>query len=394
MQLLLHKKNGSAILKLATLILITGIAFHIYAQDKPATCSVTFFLHSPDLADTSTVYICGSVKDLGYWDPSKTKMVFEGNHVWSKKIAVSNPSFVEYKYTLGSWDREGSDENGKPLKNFVVNISNDTLIKDNVQFWLQGSRKNERISHVTGKAEYHRQMKGDSILPRDFVVWLPPGYDVSAKQHYPVLYMQDGQNIFDPATSAFGVDWQIDETCDSLIKAKIIAPLIIVGIYNTTERTNDYTPGAGGDAYMRFVVNKVKPFIDSAYRSMPDRKHTLAGGSSAGGLISFMLAWEYPHIFSRAICMSPAFKVMQIDYVKNVSGYKGKKKPVLFYIDNGGVGLETKLQPGIDEMLKTLKEKGYREGKDYFWLPDPQAKHFESDWAKRFPAAIRWCLKS
>jgi predicted alpha/beta superfamily hydrolase len=207
-----------------------------------------------------------------------------------------------------------------------------------------------------------------------------------------VLYLHDGQNVFDPATSSFGVDWRVDETADSLIRAGEIAPMIIVGIYNTTDRMEEYTPGEKGTAYMDLVVNTIKPLIDQHYRTKSGPKHTLTGGSSAGGIMAFMLAWEHPKVFSKAICMSPAFKVMHIDYVKDVLAYQGKKKDLFFYIDNGGIDLEEKLQPGIDDMLEALQQKGYREGKTYYWVHDPEAPHFESAWAKRMPLALKLML--
>jgi len=204
--------------------------------------------------------------------------------------------------------------------------------------------------------------------------------------------MHDGQNLFDPASSSFGVDWQVDETCDSLIRLQIMEPVIVVGMYNTPDRTAEYTPGIKGTAYMNFVVNTVKPFIDANYHTMQDPKHTLIGGSSAGGIISFMLAWEYPEVFSGAICMSPAFKIENIDYVKTVKAYQGEKKDLFFYIDNGGVGLELRLQPGIDEMIDALEQKGYNEGSDFIWIHDAGAKHSESAWALRLPKALMLCL--
>jgi len=157
----------------------------------------------------------------------------------------------------------------------------------------------------------------------------------------------------------------------------------------------EYTPGDKGTAYMNFVVNVVKPLIDSTYRTKPDRMHTLVGGSSAGGIISFMLAWEHPEVFSKAICMSPAFKSLSPggwDYTHTVRESKGKK-PIFLYLDNGAIGLDSQLQPGIDAMLTALKSKGYTEGKDFVFLRDPNAKHSEADWAKRFPNALMTVLR-
>jgi predicted alpha/beta superfamily hydrolase len=201
--------------------------------------------------------------------------------------------------------------------------------------------------------------------------------------------MQDGQNVFDPATSAFGTDWQLDETADSMIRKRAVDPMIIVGIYNTVERNKEYIPSDKGRLYREFLVKRLKPFIDSAYKTKPGRKHSIIGGSSAGGILAFMMVWEFPDVFSKAICMSPAFRLPG----NNASGWNYvsivkqdiKRKKIFFYIDNGGIGLEQQLQPGVDEMLKALTDKGYKSGKDFIYVSDPSALHNEKSWAKRFP---------
>lgn len=241
-------------------------------------------------------------------------------------------------------------------------------------------------------------MKGAGLQERDLIVWLPPNYESNKNARYPVVYMHDCQNVIDPATSSFGVDWSIDETADRLIREKAIPPIIMVGIYNTSDRMREYTPGEKGTTYMDFVTHTVKPFIDSNYRTKADRNNTIVGGSSAGGIISFMLVWQHPDVFSKAICMSPAFKTPTSmgngwDYAEVVRTSKEKPASVFFYMDNGGVGLESQLQPGIDEMISSLKGKGYIEGKDFIFIRDSAAKHFEADWAKRFPEALKLVLR-
>jgi predicted alpha/beta superfamily hydrolase len=378
------------------LLLVTALCLSLQAQTHPAI-RVTFILTSPDLPSDTSVYITGSVEQLGMWDASKVKMESTGNHTWTKEISIDRPLSIEYKYTLGTWEREGAGANGVPLSNLVVDATQDKTVNDTILFWTNGRRKRVNQGQVTGTVRYHEALKGAGINDRDLVVWLPPGYDADKKRHYPVIYMHDGQNIFDPGTSAYGVDWSIDETADELIKKKTIKPFIVVGIYNTSDRMKEYTPGDKGTAYMDFIVKTVKPLIDSTYRTKPDRKHTIVGGSSAGGIISFMLAWEHPDVFSKAICMSPAFKSISSndwDYARVVESSNGKKKHVFFYMDNGGVGLESQLQPGIDEMLTALKAKGYKQGKDFVFVRDLAAKHSEADWAKRFPSALMMVMKS
>ena len=134
---------------------------------------------------------------------------------------------------------------------------------------------------------------------------------------------------------------------------------------------------------MDFIVNNLKPFIDRKYRTLPDKENTAVCGASLGGLISLMLVWNYPQVFSKAACLSSAFKIDQLDYVDTVANYTSKKKDIKLYIDNGGIGLETGLQPGTDEMIVALQNKGYELGKDIIWYVDKNASHSEIAWAER-----------
>ncbi len=370
------------------LFLFLGILNHGFTQEV----RVSFRLYAPGLPDTSSVFIAGSLPQLGNWNPSRVKMEFAGNHEWKKEIIFSQTLNVEYKYTLGSWEREAATDKGLPLPNFSATLFNGRSVRDTVQYWKNGAIRMVN-GQVTGIVKYHQALKGEGIRERDIIVWLPPGYDPMSKNRYPVLYLQDGQNVFDPVTSAFGTDWQVDETADSMIRRGSVVPMIIVGIYNTVERSIEYIPSDKGKLYRRFMVNRLKPFIDSAYKTKPGRRHNFIGGSSAGGILAFMMVWEYPDVFSKAICMSPAFRLPGSsltgwNYVSTVKS-DTKRKKVFFYIDNGGIGLEQRLQPGVDEMLKALTDKGYKAVRDFIYVSDPNAKHNEEAWARRFPYALK-----
>jgi predicted alpha/beta superfamily hydrolase len=130
---------------------------------------------------------------------------------------------------------------------------------------------------------------------------------------FPVLYLQDGQNLFDAATAAFGVEWQADESAQRLIAERTISEVILVGIWNTADRIDEYTTtadpklnqgGNGGD-YLRFLVEELKPMIDTTYRTRTDRESTWIGGSSLGGLISLHACLEYPEVFGGCLALSP-----------------------------------------------------------------------------------------
>src|ERR1700741_56185 len=195
---------------------LAASCFDLAAQNA-AIIRVTFILNSPDLPSDTAVYITGSVEQLGTWNPGKVKMDPQGNHTWIKEISITHPLSIEYKYTLGTWEREGANARLSPLPNSVVDASQDKIVKDTVLFWTKGPRQRVNHGQITGTVRYHRALKGAGLQDRDLVVWLPPGYEADKSRRYPVLYMHDGQNIFDPATSAFGVDWSIDETASDLI---------------------------------------------------------------------------------------------------------------------------------------------------------------------------------
>ncbi len=244
---------------------------------------------------------------------------------------------------------------------------------------------------ITSEVRYHQMSGSDSISGRSIIVWLPPGYTDNSDRAYPVLYMHDGQNIVDPKTSSFGYDWHIDEVADSLIRAELIEPLIVVGIYNSNRRTAEYMTSLV-PFYAHWITSSLKPFIDSVYSTKPGREHTFTGGSSAGGAIAFELLWEYNEIFSKAICMSPAF----IDYPKQglvnlahrVKADKGEKREMFAYFDLGGQGVDSLLRPGLELMVQNLKASGYNQPKDFFVVIDSLATHSEQAWHARLPEAL------
>jgi len=361
---------------LAYFILILLLNIQSFAQIK-----VKIIVTSNNVSETEKIFITGNKPELGSWDPGIISLEKENDSTWSKEFYFSKGAGIELKFTKGTWNNEALNEDNGIPGNTNLTVFRDTIIYFNINNW---ANSHKQISgQITGDVKYHKNLIGKNILTRDIIVWLPPGYNSLTNKYYPVLYMQDGQNIFDPSTSSFGIDWQIDETSDSLIKAKSINEIIIVGIYNTSRRSSEYNNNDTGYAYINFIINTLKPFIDSTYRTLSDKNNTAIGGSSLGGLISFIAAWEHPDIFSKAACLSPAFKISDIDFVKTVKAYTGLKKPIKFYIDNGDIGLEKRLQPGVDEMLSVLRDKGYVDGKDIYCFQDFNADHNEATWAKR-----------
>src|SRR6266699_1445032 len=186
-----------------------------------------------------------------------------------------------------------------------------------VVLFVAGTAGAQQPHTLTGDIRVHKNFHSTILNnDRDVIVYLPPGYQAGLKRRYAVLYLHDGQNLFDGATSFIpGQEWRVDETAQRLIAAGKIEPLIIVGVYNTgKDRINEYTPaedpkyklGGKADLYGRMLVEELKPFIDSHYRTKRDAKSTGLGGSSLGGLVSLYLSLKYSNVFGRAAVVSPS----------------------------------------------------------------------------------------
>ncbi|MTW10854.1 esterase [Pseudoduganella eburnea] len=225
---------------------------------------------------------------------------------------------------------------------------------------------------------------------RTLRIYLPPSYGSDTKRRYPVLYMHDGQNLFEPKTASYGTEWNIDEVMDRLERQGEMEEVIVVGIDNTSDRIGEYTgssdPKYGGgklDAYAAFVAQTVKPWVDSQYRTKPGREHTAVMGSSLGGLASIGIAQRYPQLFSMAGGFSSSFWWNGQEALK----HPPLRMPVRFYIDAGTVndGLEES-----EAFRQAMVKQGYREGRDLLFLADPGGRHNEQSWASRVHVALAW----
>lgn len=259
-----------------------------------------------------------------------------------------------------------------------------------------------------GLAQQAHTLTGDVRLHKDFhskildnnrnlIVYLPPGYDTSPNQRYPVLYFHDGQNLFDGATSYIpGQEWRLDETAQALIKAGKIEPLIIVGVYNTgKERVEEYTPvqdakykvGGKADLYGRMLVEEVKPFIDREYRTLKDAKHTGLGGSSLGGLVSLYLGLKYQSVFSRLAVVSPSVfwgDQFIVHYVEMLRGKPQERIWLDIGTKEGRTAAEEQETVSHTRLLESaLIKKGWKLEKDLKYFEAQGSEHNERAWAAR-----------
>ena len=243
---------------------------------------------------------------------------------------------------------------------------------------------------------------------RPVLVYLPRGYN-GAERRYPVIYMHDGQNLFDAVTSYAG-EWQVDETLNKLAGEGIEA--IVVGLPNMgAERITEYSPyvdrrikqGGKGHAYVNFIVETVKPLIDDAFRTQPERAHTGIMGSSMGGLISLAAFFQRPEIFGLAGVMSPAFWFggeAILDTVRQAPFSPGR-----IYMDVGTAEMAPPkglfkflpiLRPyyrtASQRMNRELIRKGYLPNQTLLYIEEKDAGHNEAAWTRRLPGALRFLL--
>jgi predicted alpha/beta superfamily hydrolase len=253
-----------------------------------------------------------------------------------------------------------------------------------------------------GELRSHRDFASEILKNRrTIVVHLPPKYATDVRKRYPVFYLHDGQNVFEAATSCFGVEWQADESADRLIGEGRIEPLILVGIYNTPDRINEYTThydprqrlGGKGRAYGDFVMEELKPFIDRHYRTLPGREHTAVGGSSLGGLITLGMAREQHEHFSKCAILSPSLWWDGGRLLRELGRTKKWLRDMRFWIDMGTGEGDTRRNPpsGIVQLRRLRRiftSARLRPDLDYHYWEVEGGEHNEANWAARFDKVL------
>jgi predicted alpha/beta superfamily hydrolase len=237
---------------------------------------------------------------------------------------------------------------------------------------------------------------------RDVLVYLPRRYRHSPRRRYPVLYLNDGQNMFDAATSFAGVEWGVDEAAQRLIAKRLIEPIIIVAVANTGEdRIHEYAPTAGAiyesvleekrsrglaKKYGQFLIEELKPYIDREYRTRPEAEFTGLGGASFGGLATLALGLWFPQNFNRLAVMSPAIWWDDCAIYRILDTLE-KKPPLKIWLDTGT------LEPGWERarvLRDRLVARGWRLDDDLSYTEAEGADHSEAAWGSRFEAVLRF----
>ncbi len=281
----------------------------------------------------------------------------------------------------------------------------------------------------TGRLVKWQNVSSEHVASRDVTIWLPDGYDNDAES-YAVLYMHDGQNLFEGETSNFGEEWGVDEALSELLSSGKVRKTIVVGIWSTRRRFAEYLPAApikrltdedektgaiteaGGeilsDPYLRFITAELKPRIDNEFRTLAGRDDTFIMGSSMGGLISLYALVQYPDIFAGAGCVSTHWPMStDRERLKAIDGPVSQRAAVYrdylaeslpdpgshrFYFDYGTINLDALYEPFQLSADAVFEEAGYRAGIDYVSLKFDGADHNEISWRARINKPLTFLL--
>jgi len=299
----------------------------------------------------------------------------------------------EYKITRGGWDKVECRKGGADIQNRVLKLSSDTIIDIMVDEWADNIERKPGVStagknvHIVDTAFLIPQLN----RTRRVWIYLPTGYSTSEKR-YPVLYMHDGQNVFDDLTS-FAGEWNVDETLDSI--GNHAREMIVVAVDNgEAKRINEYYPydmakyGKGeGDQYVDFLVKTLKPFIDKTYRTEKGKNTTFIAGSSMGGLISMYAILKYPRVFGGAGIFSPAFWIgPQIFDDIRAKGAKVNSKIYFYCGAQEGESMQPYTEKAFSEMRKISNSR-------MVCVIRAVGKHAESVWKEEFPLFYLWLME-
>jgi len=360
-----------------------------------AQYKITFLVKQPSVLHSADhLFIAGNFNS---WDPGDKKFEFAEENNGIAGITVSLPAGnYEYKFTRGGWDKVETATNGKGISNRVLKITDDTIINIEIHGWSDDFESLISSIKVHAASANVKVMDTAFFIPqlnrsRRIWIYLPPYYN-STKKHYAVLYMHDGQNLFDNATS-FSGEWGVDEYLDSIFSTGK-TEVIVVGIDNgLSKRMNEYNPysfqqfGKGeGDEYVDFLVKNLKPFIDKHYRTLSDKKNTYIAGSSMGGLISLYAVLKYPTVFGGAGIFSPAFWTASGIDSAIVSKAKYINSRLFFYA--GGKEGDSMI-PDMKRIVKEIKVSSVSPVKE---IIDTSAKHNETAWRKYFSNFYQWTV--
>lgn len=349
--------------------------------------------------DGATLTLASSLND---WNPTAPGFAFtaeaDGTHTLTLELRAGT-SF-EFKLTRGEWDSVERTADGREKKNRTLDVTGDARVELRVERWLDSpGAVASQPSTMSGTVERLERVRSPQLRnTRDLLVYLPPSYRTS-EARYPVLYMLDGQNVFDVKTSSVAQEWRADETAEALA-ARGLEVIIVAIPHGGAERAheyvafptsfNDYKPK--GEKHAAFVASTVKALIDRRYRTLPDAEHTGIAGSSFGGVASLYTALRHPEVFGFVGSFSPALWVADQSLFRFAQEHPAPRT-LRAYLDMGdreGIGPAEKLY--AIELTEEMADLLHQQGAEVRFVRAENGWHNEDAWAQRFPAVLEWFL--
>ena len=355
------------------------------ASPRASLAAVTLRVSVPSSTPaTDTVFVAG---DFQGWNPGSSAhaLVRQPDGRWAITLDLTPGVTIHFKFTRGAWTRVEKGPNGEEIADRALTPQAGQTYDFTVARWAdQGT--------ITGHVESFTY--APFLGGRRLWVYLPPGYDASSER-YPVLYMHDGENLFDVRTS-FAGEWKVDEACESLIGSAELRPFIVVGIENGPNRIGEYTPwpdpsygGGGADAYLSAIRDQLIPEVDRRYRTLAGPNFRWMAGSSLGGLVSMYAGLAYSDTWTRIAAVSPS---LWWDGREMLAWSAGRSRGPLqrVYQDMGTAEGSAQYIQDLRDMRTRLIAMGFAVNLDLMHVEAAGHAHNEASWALRTPDMLRF----
>ncbi len=341
---------------------------------------------------TDDLFIAGNFNN---WNPKDNNFKLTKVGSGYSVVIPAGSGKAEYKFTRGSWPTVEGDVNGNVISNRSFTYTVNGVENVSIAGWEDKKSGGGVASTALPNVKV---LSNNFFIPqlnksRRVWIYLPNDYQTNLTKRYPVLYMHDGQNCFDK-TTAFADEWGIDETLSNKQNNGDKGCIVVAVDNGGTTRLDEYSPynnpqygGGQGDAYVDFLALTLKPFIDSAYRTFPDKINTAMAGSSMGGLITTYAMFKYPDVYGKAGIFSPAYWFSNQLYTYVLNKSKSNNQKFYFVCGQNEGGNMAKWQ---DSMNVVLQQKGYANNTDLMNVIKPNGTHTEAFWRAEFGACYDW----
>lgn len=375
-----------------------------FAQDVQAReqVEVTFVVQPPTTTPTDqSVYISGSHPNLGSWAAAGLPLERADDGSFRGTATMLSGIEHEFKVTRGSWSTVETTANADEVENRTFVPQPDTTLTVAVDAWIDNGKTIPNRITTTGDVRLHERRFAsvvDPTKPRSVVVYLPPGYAeaANAERRYPVVYFNDGQNLFNEATTYAGVEWGLDEIAERLVNDGIIEPVVLVGVYNTENRDAEYGPSVAD--YAAHLIGTVKPFIQETYRVATDRERNTIAGSGLGGRAALEVARLQPDAFGTVVALSPWVVDEQDDAIADA--WQSAETATVAWAQDTRFFLDTvdddefyaTTTPAADLAVVTDWLEAHDADLTHTTYPAGRAEHREASWGDRAAGALVWLL--